>query len=464
MQALINNYGAAAPENLVHRLAAQLRSHALWDAMLIFFPPVVAVIYVVIHFYRAMWIGPTAFCVISLLATGLGVLAVLLRYRPLIPSVGSAARIVDERYGAQDRFLTLTTLDPPESAAALVSRLRIEAAGYQNQIELKRDFRYQIKRSFYWSLFGSIVAAVLFHWMLPVAQSILHPVSAHERLRELAEKMTEGPRLSELGRGLQALASRIEDPKVSPQERQSAIEEMQQKLEAQQKKEERKDNRELLGQAASTLQNLEQQSGTGQNQQKDQDQGGGGIQSNLPQQGQGGSEQSQRSGGGQKGDVNAQLDKEMGQGDLAQGAPQDQSKENNQQKSGDGKGTQPDPNKPDKNQGKEESAGKTEGGSAESGGKSKASEDIPRGAPPAERFNPGGQEGKEGIKGAGYVTVQLPEEIAADSKGQSAGVREGRGRKVAPKGPVSNVPLPAHVPDAPMEKQQMPLEYRGMIR
>ena len=462
MQALINNYGATAPEKLVHRLAAQLRSHVLWDALLVFFPPVVAVNYVVLHLYRAMWIGPIAFCVLSLLATGLGVLAVLLRYRPLIPSVGSAARIVDERYGAKDRFLTLTTLDPPESAAALVSRLRIEAAGYQNRIELKRDFRYQIKRSFYWSLFGSIVAALLFHWLLPVAQSILHPVSTQEQLRELAEKMAERPRLSELSRGLQALASRIEDPKISPQERQSAIEEMQKKIAAQQKKEEQKDNRELLGQASSTLQNLEEQSGMDQNQQKDQGQGGGGIQSNLPEQG--GSEQSQGGSGGPKGDVNAQLNKEMKQGDLAQGAPQDQSKENNQQKSGAGKGSQPDPNKPDKNQGKEESAGKTEGGSAESGGKSKASEEIPRGAPPAERFNPGGQEGKEGIKGAGYVTVQLPEEIAADSRGQSAGVREGQGRKVAPKGPVSNVPLPAHVPDAPMERQQMPLEYRGMIR
>jgi hypothetical protein len=29
---------------------------------------------------------------------------------------------------------------------------------------------------------------------------------------------------------------------------------------------------------------------------------------------------------------------------------------------------------------------------------------------------------------------------------------------------VSNVPLPPHVPDAPAEKQQLPLEYRGIIR
>ena len=462
MQILTDSYGAVAPETLVHRLAAHLRSHALRDALLLFLPPLMVVVYVVIYFYRAMWIGPTPFWLIALSSTGLVFVAALLRYRPLIPSVGSAARIVDNRYGTEDRFLTLTTLEPSESAAAFVSRLRIEAAGYQSRIELKRDFPYQIKRSFYWSLLASIVAAVVFYWMLPVAQSMLHPLSAHERLRELAEKMAEQPPLSELGRGLQALANKLEDPKIIQQEKQSAVEEMQKQVEQQQKKEEQRENQDLLGQASSALQNLEQQSDTGQNQQKE-DQGGGGIQSNLPQQGQGEGKQSQGSGGDQKGDANAQPDKEMKQGNLAQGSPQDQSKEKNQQKNGDGKGSQPDPDKRDKNQGKE-AAGKTEGGSAESGGKSKASEDIPRGAPPAERFNPGGQEGKEGIKGAGYVTVQLPEEIAADSKGQSTGTREGRDRKIAPKVPVSNIPLPARVPDAPMEKQQMPLEYRGMIR
>jgi hypothetical protein len=461
MQTLTRSHGPVTPETLIQRLAVHLRSHALRDALLLFLPPLIVVIYVVIYSYRAMWIGPTPFWLI-LSFTALGFLAVLLRYRPLIPSLGSAARIVDNRYGTEDRFLTLTTLEPSQSAASFVSRLRSEAAGYQSRIELKRDFPYQIKRSFYGSLLGSIVAALLSYWMLPVAQSVLHPLSAHERLREVAEKMAERPPLSELGHGLQALANKLEDPKIIPQEKQSAVEEMQKQVEQQQKNEPQRDNRDLLGQASSALQNLEQQSDTGQNQQKE-NQGGGGIQNNLPQQGQGESQQSQGSGGDQKGDVNAQLNQEMKQGNLAQGAPQDQSKEKKDQKNGDGKGSQPDQEKRDKNQGKE-AAGKTKGGSAESGGKSKASEDIPRGPPPADRFNPAGQEGKAGIKGAGYVTVQLPEEIAADSKGQSTGTREGRDRKIAPKVPVSNIPLPARVPEAPMEKQQMPLEYRGVIR
>ena len=42
--------------------------------------------------------------------------------------------------------------------------------------------------------------------------------------------------------------------------------------------------------------------------------------------------------------------------------------------------------------------------------------------------------------------------------------KQSKDPKAYPKVPVSNVPLPAHVPDAPTEKQQLPLEYRGIIR
>ncbi|HYJ16225.1 MAG TPA: hypothetical protein VE170_12095, partial [Candidatus Limnocylindria bacterium] len=97
-------------------------------------------------------------------------------------------------------------------------------------------------------------------------------------------------------------------------------------------------------------------------------------------------------------------------------------------------------------------------------GKNQASEEPPQGAPPAERFYKAG-EGKEGIKGAGYVTVQLPEDLAADSKGQGKPTKAGAtGNRARPQVPVSNAPLPAHVPNAPTEKQQMPIEYRGIIR
>jgi hypothetical protein len=81
-----------------------------------------------------------------------------------------------------------------------------------------------------------------------------------------------------------------------------------------------------------------------------------------------------------------------------------------------------------------------------------------------ERFYQPGLKGKEGIKDARYVTVQLPEEAVGDFKADKAGPLESGGRKAGPKIPLSNVPLPAHVPDAPTEKQQVPLQYRRVFR
>ncbi len=43
-------------------------------------------------------------------------------------------------------------------------------------------------------------------------------------------------------------------------------------------------------------------------------------------------------------------------------------------------------------------------------------------------------------------------------------MKESKGGKARTQVPVSNVPLPAHVPNAATEKQQVPIEYRGMIR
>ncbi len=132
-------------------------------------------------------------------------------------------------------------------------------------------------------------------------------------------------------------------------------------------------------------------------------------------------------------------------------------------KSGDND-NQPDPSKSGKDQSNSnDRAGKTDGPGADRDGRNKVTEDIPQAAPPAERFNKPGEGGYQGIKDAGYVTVQLPEELAAEGKGsQSKGAKSGK--TAASQVPVSNMPLPKHVPDAPSEKQQMPLEYRGIIR
>ncbi|HET9297476.1 MAG TPA: hypothetical protein VFP18_11340, partial [Candidatus Binatia bacterium] len=111
----------------------------------------------------------------------------------------------------------------------------------------------------------------------------------------------------------------------------------------------------------------------------------------------------------------------------------------------------------------DESTGKMKENPEGRSGKNR-SDEVPKDGPPAERYRQPGEQGPDGIKGAKYVTVQLPEEIAADSSGMTVSSKDGKVSKNRPKLPVSNVPLPAHVPEAPAEKQRMPLEYRDLIR
>jgi hypothetical protein len=296
---------------------------------------------------------------------------------------------------------------------------------------------------------------------MPLMGSSRRQAPAYEKLGELAEKMAQRPPLSALAHDLRTLAMKLEHPNVAEQEKQTLIHKTLEQVEKQQQKEEEKESRALLGEASSTLQGLEQQSA--RSQQKDAEKGGGGAQSNPSQEGQGEGKQSQGGGGDSKGELNAERSKDMQQGQGAQGDPKEQGQEKNQQSQRDGKDNQPDPsNKSDKDTGKA-LTGKTPGGSQEKLGRSR-SEEIPQGAPPPERFYQPGEQGKEGVKGARYVTVQLPEELAADSKGEGTIGKPSKETNAYPKTPVSNAPLPAYVPDAPTEKQQLPLEYRGIIR
>ena len=452
------------PENLVSRLAARLRHHTLWDSLLLFFPPVLACIYTVFFLYQAAIVGEITFFLAAAGAVGLGFLAVTLRLRPRGPSIRSTAHLADEKSGAKDHFLTLSTIDPEHCAPSLVARLRNETDGFRERIELKRDFPYKLKRSSLASLLLALLFAAVIHMVAPLAVPIMRAaIPVPEQLRELAEKLAAQPGLKELAQELKALAAKLEDPKVPEQDKQASVQEMEKKIEEQQKKEEQKENRDLLSQTANSLEGAEkQQSASGKDKQKDQQQGAGGIQSNLPQDGEGESKQSQGGSGDGKQERNTQLSQDMQQGKSSQGNPKEPGPEKNQQNQGDGKNNQPDPNQPGKDQNKEK-ADKNQGGLKEGAGRNQASEEPPQGAPPADRFYKAG-EGKDGIKGARYVTVQLPEEVAADTKGETMATKESKGNRVGAKVPVSNVPLPAHVPNAPSEKQQLPIEYRGIIR
>ena len=250
--------------------------------------------------------------------------------------------------------------------------------------------------------------------------------------------------------------ARLEDPESSQEEKHALIEQLQKKLEQERQKEGQETNRDLLSMAGSTLEGVEQQQGNGQDEQGNSTEGAGGIQSSLPQEGQQGGKSS--SGDGTHGDeLRAELaDRTEPRGSAPAKAGQ------GQQKEGHGH-TQSERNELTLDR-QREATEKSPQSREEKIGRSKASEEIPRGAPPAERFHRPGEEGKEGIKDARYVTVQLPEEIPAESRGTTSGTAGEQQTRTRSKVPVSNVPLPAHIPDAPTEKQQIPLEYRGIIR
>jgi len=467
METAIHRQVRGSPEGVIADTVKRLRSHALWDSLLMFLPPLVGAIYVASYLYRLGWIDQVIYFCLSVALLSLAVIAVALRYRPPVPALPTAARLVDDKAAAQDRFITLATIAPNSHPTSLIARLRREAASLIDRIDLKRDFPYRVKRSFYGSLIASFVAVAVFHLILLTASPLARQVPPHEKIRELAQKMAQRPRLAEIAKGLQALAAKLEDPKVPNMEKQPQIQEMLKKVEEQQKKEEQQrkddqgDNRDLLDQAANTLNGLEQ--GAGSEQSKEQEKGSGSVQANLPQEGQGQGTPNQGSGSDSKGELKAQLNKEMQQGKAAQGNPKEQGKEKDQQNRGDGKGDQRDKDKPDREK-PGAATGKTQGPPEEKLGKSKASEEVPQGAPPADRFLKPGEEGKGGVKDARFVTVQLPEELLADSKSEGGLFKESKETKVRPKVPISNVPLPAHVPDAPTEKQHVPLEYRGIIR
>ena len=461
MEVVTERHGFEAPEQLVTGLVNRLRQHALWDALLIFSAPLIVAIHCVTSLYRDGWIDEGVFVVAALAAAGLTLAIVRYRYRSALPSVRLAARLIDERAGAADRFLTLSTVEPLSCPPSLLGRLRSEAAGFLRSVRITDDFPYRVKRSFYRSLLASILFAGLFHLLLPLAPSRSGATAVPDRLRDIAAKMTQRPRMNAIARDLQILAAKLEDVHASRQEKETGVQEMQKKIQQEQNKEEQKDNRDLLNQAASALGGAEQQPGDGEPQEKKSDGGGGEIQSNSPENGKGEAKSSTGSGDG-KSDGAVKLNKDMQNGKPSAGDPKEQSKDTNQQKAGEGKGDHPDPSKTGGEQ-TQELSGKMQAEREQKSGNSKAPGERPEGAPPAERFNRPGQ-GSGGIKDPGYVTVRLPEEVAGDSKGATGGSKETKNNSVGPKSSVSNVPLPAHLPDAPTEKQQVPLEYRGIIR
>jgi hypothetical protein len=458
----VSQFDADPPEQFIRHLLKKLRQHAVWDVLLMFVPPLAAIVYCLFYLYSTSAIALATVTLAASAALIAGAAAAALRCRPNLPSAHFAARLIDDRAGAQDRFLTLATLEPAPEAAPLRARLRAEAAALQTRISLKREFPYRVKRPFYTSLMVSILGAALFQLLLPVAHSSLRSESATERLRKLAGKMITRSELQQVARSLEELARKLENPTVSVEQKREAVQQQRKALDKTKTDRLEQQDRDLLADASSTLESIERQSGAGERDQEQQG-GGGSIQTNLPQQGQGGRQEQQARGGAGQNDGAAETDNDVREGKLASTDSMEQAEGKAARDGGTGSSQKPDPSKPPQDKTDTQQPGKSDGPGADRNGRSKASEEIPQSGPPAERFYKPGEGGYQGIKGAGYVTVQLPEELLSETKvGSNKGNKHGK--TAASQVPVSNVPLPSHVPDAPSEKQQMPLEYRDIIR
>src|SRR5438552_17415080 len=111
MQAGSGQRGFESPEKLIGGLVARLRNHAFRDSLLICFPPLIALTYLAGYLYSVGFIDPWILLLVSLVAAGILLGAGVILYRPLVPSLRSAAGLLDARAEAKDRFVTLATID-----------------------------------------------------------------------------------------------------------------------------------------------------------------------------------------------------------------------------------------------------------------------------------------------------------------------------------------------------------------
>jgi len=437
------------PERLVNDLHRRLWRHGLWDGLLKFAPPLLAFSYLVFTFFMAGWIAGEV--TVFTLAAALGIiLGLFLHVGWTNLSAASVARLIDDRVDGKDRFVTLTTIDPTLYPSFLIHRLRREATGFLDRINLKRDFPYRFRRSFFASLIGSLVFVLLSYIFLQTNLYSSPQATSIKELSALARELSQSPRFAELGHSLNDLESRIREQGLLD----AGNEDLVQKLLRQIRQQLAAGGRsgggrsDLLRQAAGTLQGLAESMEKGQGM-------GGGLNARQPRGKEGaGKELTERGDGEGSGDPTVGGRTRQG-GENSVQARMEKSGKDRRDRDRDGKDQ---PRSADGIGGDKGAVSKVEAQRKE---RKDGHEMVPRGEIP-ERYYKAGERGEKGIQGARFVIVELPEtEGASEVSGAATRGRGLRGSKV----PVSNIPLLARSRrDAPLEKQRIPLEYRGMLR
>lgn len=404
---------------MVRRLRRRLRRHRVWDRLLAVLPPVGLVAYVCAALVARELAGPAP-VVFVLAGAGAAALAALLRPGLARPSSHEAARLLDERMEAEDRFLTWTTLDRARAHPAFVARLREQVSALSRGVEPARDFPYRARRGVPVSLLTCGALAVLVHL------SLGGPVRSTPDSTVAAEGGSVQFRLQGLARSVKAgavgLWRRVEG-----------------------------------GFAAGTLDGQASGSARG---------GGGegqGTQGRAPAGvwgaaavalGQAGGSDVAAVAPGQAGGPGAAAytpgkGGERGHGVRGEGGSPGP-RVSGMRGPGRGAGTEP-PSRAREPTAK--GAGGPGGGGSVSAGRGGAQGRQP------DRFHPPGKGGEDGPEGARFVTVMLPR---APAVGAPRGVGPGSGGDAAV--PFANAPLPPRrPPELAAERQRLPLEYRDLI-
>ncbi len=438
-----------SPERVVNDLHRRLRRQGLWDGLLKFSPPLLAFSYFVFTFFMAGWIDGEV--TVFTLAASLGIiLGLFLHFGWTNLSTASVARLMDDRVDGKDRFVTLTTIDPILYPSFLIHRLRRETTGFLDRINLKRDFPYRFRRSFFASLIGSLVFVLLSHIFLQTNLYSSSQVTSIKELSALARELSQSPRFVELGRSLNDLESQIREQGLLGAGNEELVQKLLKQIRSQlpaggRSGEGRSD---LLRQAAGTLQGLAESMEKGQGM-------GGGLNARQPRDKEGAGKELTERGGGEGSEDSTMGGKTKQGGEKSGQARMEKSGKDRRDRDRGGKDQL---RGADRIGGDKGAVSKVE---AQGKGRKDGHERVPRGKIP-ERYYKAGERGAKGIEGARFVIVELPE--AEGTSGNSGAAKRGKGLR-GPKVPVSNIPLPPRSRrDAPLEKQRIPLEYRGMLR
>lgn len=442
---------AASPERTVRRLRLRLRRHRVWDRVLAVLPPVGVAAYLCAALVARDLAG-TATVVFALAAAGGAALAASSRPGLGRPSSREAARLLDERTGAEDRFLTWMTLDRARAHPAFVARLGDQVSALSGSVKLGRDFPYRAGRGVPVSLLTCGALAVLVHLSLeaPAPSTPGSTVAAEERSAQF--------RLQGIARSVKAgavgLWRRVEDGFAAGTDDEQASGPLRGG---------RGEGREAQGQAlagvgdAATVEpgpanspgamarTLVPADGPDARVRTPGPEGGSDAAARTPGKGGervhglgggGGSPSPRFAGRRGSGRAAGKERTSRGQDPVAKGA--------NGRRDGAPASSWP----------RDLSSGK---GSSSRRGGAPAGRGSSQGTKP-DRFHPPGKGGEDGPEGARFVTVMLPRAPAVGAPRGSA-----PGSDVAAAVPFANAPLPPRPPELAAERQRLPLEYGRLI-